>query len=367
MNISLRFFSYMFSIVASALWGMQIVAVQALMMKGVDTMVIAGAKLYVGIGVLFVIFLLSTLVTFVRSNLQWRLGGADGKGGAGGAGSRIFGKGKRFAESRFGTNRGYKKTGKEVNNLTMFWISAVALGLFIVLSHWCLRYTVASDAGLIMNFAPLGVLFLSAYFIMENVVSIAPTKAHFMKIVKVMIVGAVLSAFVLAHENISLIIPPRMRVSGDVLAFLSMILFAVYIMAISEFMRSNRHFKSSLLALMSLVIAAVPVSFLIPWTSFWEIVSANMFSILIIGGLTTGLAFWFWYMAAKRLNVILLAYNLIYLGFFAVLTENNLEDLFLPVKLLVGGVLMICSTIILEVIYTRARRNVEKGKTHATS
>lgn len=335
MKISSRFFAYLFSILAAAFWGTQTVAIKEMISKGVDTMAIAAGRFYVGVVVLFVIYLCSLLVTYIRS-------------------FRLARKGKRV----HGKAGVILSPNPEIKQMTLFWISALTLGLSTLFHHYGLQFTLASDAGLIMNFAPMVVLFLSGLFLMNNLSEIAPTKGHFMKIMKIMMVGSVLTAFILAHDQTDSNIPARMRLAGDLLQFLAMITFAVYVVAMSQFMRNNTHVKSSALALLSLLVAVIPISFFVPWHLFLGLVKENWVSFLWIGGLTTGFGFWFWYMAAKRLNVVLLVYNIIYFGLFAIMTEKNLSDMYMPMKLLAGAVIMIGSNLILEFIYTKAKEEV---------
>jgi drug/metabolite transporter (DMT)-like permease len=110
-----------------------------------------------------------------------------------------------------------------------------------------------------------------------------------------------------------------------------------------------------MVTMMTLLVAAVPVTVFVPFAQILQLTPIQWGEIIFVGIFSTGVAYWLWHIASKRLNVIPLTLNLVYIGIITVLSEVIFLNIALDWKFILGGVLMIFASVSAEVINLRAQ------------
>jgi len=314
MKLSPTTIGYTAGLVASFFWGIHSVIIRHLTQQGVNPSLIAGARLYVGVIVMFVIIYIA----------------------------KMFSSKRKKSDVKFQPNR-------------YFWIASLSLGINFLLFQYGLEFTLASDANLIQNFSPVAVLIISSLFLTHRIKEIAPTHKHWVRILQIVIIGSVGASLVLINDVNNAIVPSRVKLFGDLMEFGAMIFFALFVMFSSEFAKTGS--TSSLKTNMCmLAVAAIPVSLFVPFGEFALLTSEQLIWIVFIGAFPTGVAYWLWHVASKRLHVIPLALNLVYIGAITVFTEYLFLELYLDWKIIVGAIMMISASILAEITNARVRK-----------
>lgn len=318
MKLSPTAIGYTAGLIASFFWGVHSVIIRHLTQEGVSPSLIAGSRLYVGV-----------IVMFVMINVV-----------------KIFSGSKKKENTKFMTN-------------SYFWIASISLGINFLLFQYGLEFTLASDANLIQNFSPVAVLIISSIFLSHRIKEIAPTHKNWVKILQIVLIGSVGASLVLINDVNNAIVPSRIKMFGDLIEFAAMLFFALFVMFSSEYAKTG--LSSSLKTNMCmLTVAAVPVSLFVPFSEFALLSSQQWMWIIFIGAFPTGVAYWFWHVASKRLHVVPLALNLVYIGVITVFTEYLFLDLNLDWKIIVGATMMISASILAEITNSRVRKEEAK-------
>lgn len=322
---------YAAGLMASFFWGIHSVIIRHLTEQGVSPYLIAGLRLY--IGVLTLLFILGL--------------------------ERLWQRGKRQEPARFSFN-------------TLFWIAGLSLGVNFLFFQVGLEYTLASDANLIQNFSPVAVLIISTIFLSHRIKEIAPNKSFWTKIFQIVLVGSIGASLVLVNDSNNKIISDESKFFGDFLEFLGMIFFSVFVIYSSEFSKTHKNISSLFVTMMTLALAAVPVTLFMPFGQLLQLNSEQWMLILFIGVFSTGVAYWLWHIASKRLNVIPLTLNLVYIGIITVLSEVLFLHIALDWKFVFGGILMILASVAAEIINLQAKsyhlnNNKTAGRVNFTS
>jgi len=312
---SSRFSGYVAGLLASFFWGIHSVIIRYLSEQGVNPYLIAALRLYIGVLVLFVVLL-----------LQY-----------------IFAKDKQKYSKPFKYNK-------------FFWIGALSIGINFLFFQKGLEYTLASDANLIQNFAPVTVLILSSLFMTHRIREIAPNRRTWARVFQIVIIGSIGASLVLLNDTNNKLIASDIKLFGDALEFIGMIFFTIFIVCSSEFSKSADYISSLRTTFMTLAVAAIPVTFFLPFGDLVKLTQTQWSWIIFIGVFSTGIAYWLWHIASTRLNVIPLTLNLVYIGIITVLTEFIFLKMGLDWKFLVGGVLMISASVAAEIINARAQK-----------
>lgn len=305
---------YIAGLLAALFWGVHSVIIRNLTGEGVSPFLIAGLRLYIGI-----ITILVLLTVF-----------------------RIFRKGKI--------------TNVEPVRLNyFFWLAAFSLGINFLLFQWGLHFTLASDANLIQNFSPVAVLLISSIFLGHRVREIAPNQAYWRRVLQIVLIGSIGASFVLINDANNVFVSSHDKLSGDVIEFAAMIFFAIFVICSSEFTKTHSIYSSLKITMMTLAVAAIPVTLFVPFGDIAKLTAGQWQWILFIGVFSTGFAYFLWHVASKRLNIIPLSLNLVYIGIITVLTEFFFLKLIFGWEFIVGGLLMIGASVAAEMLNSKAK------------
>ncbi len=301
-------------LLASFFWGIHSVIIRHLTEQGVSPYLIAGLRLYVGTLTLLLIIGIQRLVQHKR----------------------------RKDPVKFKLNH-------------FFWIAALSLGVNFLFFQTGLQYTLASDANLIQNFSPVAVLIISTIFLSHRIKEIAPNKVFWTKVFQIVLIGSIGASLVLVNDSNNAIVTDDLKFLGDFLEFAGMVFFSIFVICSSEYSKTEKNAPSLLVTMLTLAVAALPVSFFVPFGEITRLTMEQWGLILFIGFFSTGVAYWLWHIASKRLNVIPLTLNLVYIGIITVLSEVIFLHIALDWKFILGGVLMVIASVAAEIINVQAR------------
>lgn len=304
---------YIAGLLAALFWGVHSVIIRNLTGEGVSPFLIAGLRLYIGI---ITIFVLLTLF-------------------------RVFGKGKITKDEPVKVNH-------------FFWLAAFSLGINFLLFQWGLHFTLASDANLIQNFSPVAVLLISSLFLGHRVKEIAPNQLYWRRVLQIVVIGSIGASFVLINDSNNVFVSSHDKLLGDVIEFVGMIFFAIFAMCSSEFAKTHSIYSSLKITMMTLAVAALPVTLFVPFKEILTLTTVQWEWMVFIGVFSTGFAYFLWHVASKRLNVIPLSLNLVYIGIITVLTEFFFLKLMFGWEFVVGGLLMIGASVAAEMLNSKA-------------
>lgn len=320
--INSRTTGYLAGLGASFFWGIHSVLIRKLTQEGVNPYLIAGLRLYIGVIAIFLIL-----------NLQ-----------------KIFVRRKRNVQEKTKAVKGSK-----VHQDYFFWFAALSLGINFLFFQAGLRFTLASDANLIQNFSPVAVLLLSSLAIGYRIKEIAPTQKYWMQVFQVVLVGSIGASLVLINDVNNIIVPNHEKLFGDFLEFIGMIFFSLFVIFSSEFAKKYEHVSSLRITMYMLAVASIPVTFFVPFQDIMNLSMNHWMLIIFIGLFSTGIAYFLWHAASKRLNVVPLTLNLIYIGIITVLTEVVFLDLVIDWKIIVGGLMMVTASMFAEIMNYRVK------------
>lgn len=315
---------YAAGLLASVFWGIHSVIIRHLTEQGISPYLIAGLRLYIG-----------TLTLFFIVGLD-----------------RVINYKKRKEPIKFNLSSHF------------FWIAALSLGINFLFFQTGLEYTLASDANLIQNFSPVAVLIISTIFLTHRIKEIAPNKSFWTKVFQIVLVGSIGASMVLVNDSNNKIVSDDLKFLGDFLEFAGMIFFSIFVICSSEFSKIQKNIPSLYVTTLTLAVAAIPVSFFVPFGDLMKLSAEQWSLILFIGVFSTGVAYWLWHIASKRLNVIPLTLNLVYIGIITVLSEVLFLHIALDWKFVFGGVLMIVASVAAEIINVQA---YDYHNTHKTA
>ena len=111
-----------------------------------------------------------------------------------------------------------------------------------------------------------------------------------------------------------------------------------------------------------LLVAAIPVSLFVPFGDMFKLTPEQWMWMILIGVFSTGFAYLLWGIASKRLNVVPLTLNLIYIGIITVISEVIFLHLSLDWKYVLGGLMMIFASIAAELVNKKANDYLAKRK-----
>ncbi len=316
-----KLIGYSAGLFASFFWGIHSVIIRHLTEQGISPYLIAGLRLYIGVLTLLIILVVEW---FIRRK-----------------------KHRENGHISFRTN-------------IFFWIAGISLGVNFLFFQSGLEFTLASDANLIQNFSPVAVLIISTIFLSHRIKEIAPNKSFWTKIFQIVLVGSIGASLVLVNDSNNKIVSDEAKLFGDFLEFAGMIFFSVFVICSSEFSKLEKNISSLCVTTMTLALAAVPVTFFMPFGDLAKVNMEQWGYIVFIGVFSTGVAYWLWHIASKRLNVIPLTLNLVYIGIITVLSEVLFLRIGLDWKFILGGILMIIASVAAEIINLQAQ-NYAKG------
>ncbi len=305
---------YAAGLLASFFWGIHSVIIRHLTEQVISPYLIAGLRLYIG-----------TLTLFLIIGIE-----------------RLFHFKKKREPMKFTFN-------------TFFWIAALSLGINFLFFQSGLQYTLASDANLIQNFSPVAVLIISTIFLTHRIKEIAPNKIFWTKVFQIVLIGSIGASLVLVNDSNNKIVSDDSKLFGDFLEFAGMIFFSVFVICSSEYSKIEKNIPSLDVTMVTLAVAALPVTLFVPFGELAKLNAQQWGEIIFIGVFSTGVAYWLWHIASKRLNVIPLTLNLVYIGIITVLSEVLFLHIALDWEFILGGVLMIIASVAAEIINLQAK------------
>lgn len=307
LSVKKKITGYVCGLLAAFFWGVHSVIIRFMTGEGISPFLIAGSRLYIGAFTLLIILVLSS---FIRS----------------------------------------KKVFIKIKLNKFFWVAGIVLGLNFILFQLGLKYTYASDANLIQNFAPVAVLIISTFFFTHRIKSFSNTSERWWLTLFIVIVGSIGASLILTNNPLEVLSDGPTKSFGNLLQFFAMLLFSIFIISSNEFGRQNEGKSPLQITLLTLLVAAVPVSFLVPFREFANLSLEQWVYLLFIGAFSTGIAYALWNKAAQYLSVIPLGLNLIYIGIITVLSESIFLDFDLTWKIAVGGLLMLLASVASEFV-----------------
>ncbi len=334
MKDSQLFWGYAAGLSASFFWGVHSVIIRHLTEEGVNPYLIAGIRLYIGTLTIFLILVIQKLVKKLRN--------------------------KKSATSSEEVQEFEGISGKFPFH-RYFFIAALSLGINFLCFQKSLEFTLASDSNLIQNFSPVAVLIISSIFMAHRVKEIAPNHRFWSSLFKIVLVGSIGASLVLINDINNTFIPNNVKFMGDLIAFAGMLFFSVFVIFSSEFSRLYPKVSSLRTTMLTLAFAAIPVTFFVPFGDFQKIDPTSWTELILIGFFSTGIAYWLWNIASKRLNVIPLTLNLVYIGIITVLSEILFLNLHIDWKFILGGILMIIASISAESLNSAAKNFLKTG------
>jgi drug/metabolite transporter (DMT)-like permease len=322
MKVTPRVTGYLACLMAAILWGIHSVIIRYLTEQGVSPYLIAGSRLYIGTITIFII--LNFLKIF--------------------KGQRKITQAKLHFESKF------------------FWLAALSLGINFLFFQVGLKYTLASDANLIENFSPVVVLVIGTIILKHRIQEIAPTQKYWTSVFQIVIVGSIGASLILINDPKDMFVANDLKMLGDGIEFIAMLFFSIFIICSSEYAKTENSMSSLKTTMMTLLVAAIPVSLFVPFADFAKLTLEQWGWITFIGVFSTGFAYLFWHIASKRLNVIPLSLTSVYIGIVTVLSEVLFLKLALDIKLIIGGILMLSASVAAEIVNNKAMEYVKKQK-----
>lgn len=315
MKISSTIIGYITGLLAAFFWGIHPVIIRFLTLEGVSPFLIAGLRLY--IGCLALALILSAHRLWNRKHVQ-------------------------------------RETKKMDYNI-YFWIAGISLGINFLIFQLGLRYTLASDATLIENFAPVMVLLIMSLFFVHRFKEIAPTEHFGTRVFQIVLLGSIGASLVLINDVNDKIIPGQTKMLGDLIIFIGMIFFAIFLISGSEFLRTQKLVTNLRATTLILAVAAIPVTFFMPFGELSRLSVTQWLLLGFIGVFSTGFAYWMWNISSRHLHVVPLSLNIIYTGIITVLAEALFLQLALDWKFIIGGSMMIFASIAAESLSNKAK------------
>jgi len=242
-----------------------------------------------------------------------------------------------------------------------FWLIVIGLAGNFLLFHWGLRYTTASNANLLENFAPIVILLVMGFLIPKFSHQIGHTKKDIIKTLGIVAVGSIGASLILSYFPQGFFIDYKTKLFGDFIEIIAMLFFAMFIMG-SNFYMKESHVSSLQVTAKALLIAAVcftPFIFIEPIPS---LTGEQWFWLSMIGIVSTGIAYTLWNHAAKSLNVIPASLLLNFTVVVTILVEHQLTGLPLSMTMIIGAILMIFASVSAELINIKREKIIEIGR-----
>ncbi|PIQ77644.1 hypothetical protein COV82_03440 [Candidatus Peregrinibacteria bacterium CG11_big_fil_rev_8_21_14_0_20_46_8] len=283
--------------VSAFFWGIHAVIIRILINQGVDPILIAALRLYIGAGVIALVLLI------------W--------------------KGLR------------KEKALEIVYSRLFWIITASLAVNFVLFQKGLEFTIASNAVLLEAFAPVMVLILALLFLPQRVAHLTNRYRGVQKILQIVIIGSIGSSLLLINDPQDLLSTNENKLIGDLLEFIAMFAFALFIMGVHEYHTRFKSHNALLVSSQIFIFAAILITPFAMWNQLPSITSMQWFWITMIGIFSTGVAYVAWHIASKYLDIIPLItiFNLV--SIFTIISESLVLGLNISWKLIVGSILIL--------------------------
>ena len=255
-----------------------------------------------------------------------------------------------------------KVTKKEISTgyTRYFWTAVLFDGLTIFLFFFSVQYTLASNAILVLNFAPV-VGLMAGIFFFRNTVAYLQTKGQRLRVIIIFIIGCLGTSFLVLNQPETNVVDPQNKLFGDFLSVLALICDVIATIAIILYAKSKEAFSGLHFIVRKVCFLAILFSpIVLPQIFSLSLTSQEWMSFLFLGVFNIVLSYYFAYEAYKRMEGLIayLMFNLT--AVITVFIEVFVFGLALNILFIFGAVLIISSTIFAEIINTKAEREVAK-------
>lgn len=242
-----------------------------------------------------------------------------------------------------------------------FWFMVVGLTGNFYFFHWGLRFTTASNANLIENFAPIVILLVMGFLVPKISGQIGQTKADILKTLLIVFIGSMGASLVLSYFPPGFLPDENMKLYGDFIEIIAMLFFALFIMS------SNVYMKKYKISSLWVTAYALTISALL-FTPVWilealpKLTADQWFWLTMIGVVSTGIAYSLWNKACQTLNVIPASLLLNFTVIVTLVVENQTFGLPLGTMMLIGSIMIIIASISAEYMNIRREKSIEIGR-----
>lgn len=302
---------YFCAIGASLFWGFHSVIIRILISDGVDPFLIASLRLFIGSALLSIIVAL------------WSVA-------------------KRS---------GYPR----VRYSPFFWLISVCLGINFLLFQKGLEFTIASDAVLLEAFSPVMVLIIVMLFFPKRINHLLIHPGIAKKILYTVIIGSIGSSLLLINDPKELVISHNLKLIGDIIQFIAMILWAVVMLSMHEYQKREPGSNIVAATAQFLLCAALITAPFSRWSEISSLTTTQWGWILVFGIFSTAGAYILWHIASKYLDVLPLITIFNLTSIFTIITESLVLGLRISWQLFLGGAFILYAA-------TRAKRINAKYK-----
>lgn len=226
------------------------------------------------------------------------------------------------------------------NNAHVFLFSSIALAGNWVFLYQSYDYTTIANATLGYYFAPVFVMILAPFVLKE---ALARKKI-------ICIVIAIIGLLLVIGEGV------QASHTNDILGIsfsLTAAFFYAALLLVNKFIRGIDQLESTIIQLGLTALLLMPYVFLTEGFSIFSVPSSSIPFILILGIVNTGLGFWLFFAGMKHLNgqrIAMLSYVDPFVAIF--ISAIVLQESMTVIQLL-GGVLLLGSTLLSEVKFGR--------------
>ena len=259
----------------------------------------------------------------------------------------------------------FKKTQIEKQNIKKgytksFWIAVIFDGLTVLFFYFSVHFTIASNAALFFNFAPvLGLVITLAFF--KEKIPYFRTKGNVSNIIFIFLTGCIGTSLLIVNKADANVIDFQSKLFGDSLSLIALFCDVVATLALINYAKSKTAFSGLDFIVRKITVLAIVFSpVVIPRLFSLELTQKEWFSFIFLGVVCFVLSYFFAYEAYKRIEG-LIAYLMFNLT--AVVTIF-IEVIFFGLEMtwifVAGSFLIIISAISAEIINSKNERKTKQ-------
>lgn len=237
-----------------------------------------------------------------------------------------------------------------------FFLAVIFSGFTSIFHFFSLNYTLASNAVLFLNFAPVIALLFTLLFLRHKVPYLRD-RSETTKIVTIFLIGCVGSSLLVINNTGNTAYQFHdQKLWGDFLAFLSLIFDIVATIALIHYAKMKQAFSGMDFIIRKIYILVILFSpIVIPRLPGLELTLPELFSFLFLGIGTYTIAYYLAYEAYRRLDGLInyLMFNIT--PMITITLEILIFQLPLSINLVIGSILIIGASTLAEVINTKAQ------------
>lgn len=240
-----------------------------------------------------------------------------------------------------------------------YFFAMVLFGGLVSIFHFLsVNYTIASNAVLFLNFAPVIALVFSLLWYREKFhYLLKASKA--IKVLLVFLIGGIGSSLLIINTPTQPNVDYSHKLLGDFLAFVAVILDIFSTMAQIHYTKQKEAFSGldyTIRRVFLLMVLYAP--YVLPKLFTLELSKKEWLGFIFIGCFTTVLAYYFSFEAYKRLDGLVVYFLFIITPLFTIALETILFGLKPSLQFFVGGLLILSAAISVEFITRTAKAAV---------